>query len=111
MFALEQSIKRLEAVDKTRESNSSIYRNITEAKIKDYEGQIQLLQSNLSETEKKAKFVDNMQTAIKDIEVDDPERANKIRENLNTLSRKGGALERAFARKAAQDSEQTPDQN
>ena len=110
MFALEQAIKRLEAVDKTRESNNSIYRNITEAKIKDYEEQIQILQSDLSEAEKKAKFVDNMQTAIQDIAIDDPDRANKIRENLNTLSRKGGKLEQALARKAAQDSEQSPDQ-
>lgn len=109
MFALEQAIKRLEAVDKTRESNTSIYRNITEAKINDYEAQIQLLQSDLSEAEKKARFVDNMQTAIKDIEANDPDRASKIRENLNSLSRKGGALERAFARKKAQDSEQSQD--
>jgi hypothetical protein len=109
MFALEQAIRRLEDVDKTRESNNSIYRDMTEARIKDYEHQIQILQSNLSEAEKKAKFVDNMQTAINDIELNDPDRANKIRENLNTLSRKGGKLEKAFARKAAQDSEQTPD--
>ena len=111
MFALEQAIKRLEAVDKTRESNNSIYRNITEARITDYEEQIQILQSNLSEAEKKAKFVDNMQTAIENIEIDDPDRAQKIRENLNNLSRKGGALERAFARKKAQESEQAPDQS
>ena len=110
MFALEQAIKRLEDVDKTRESNNSIYRSITEARIKDYEEQMQILQSNLSEAEKKAKFVDNLQTAIQDIEVDDPDRAKKIRENLNNLSRKGGELEKAFDRKKAQDSEQTPDQ-
>ena len=108
MFALEQAIKRLEDVDKTRESNNSIYRNITEARITDYEQQIELLQSNLSEAEKKAKFVDNMQTAIQNIESEDPDRAKKIRDNLNELSRKGGALERAFARKAAKDSEQVP---
>ena len=108
MFALEQAIKRLEDVDKTRESNNSIYRNLTEARIKDYEEQIKLLQSDLSEAEKKAKFVDNMQTAIKDIETSDPDRAKKIRENLNNLSRKGGALERALARKNSQESEQTP---
>lgn len=108
MFALEQAIKRLEAVDKTRESNHSIYRNITESQIKDYEEQIKVLQSDLSEAEKKAKVIDNMQTALHDIEKDDPNRASKIRDNLNSLSRKGGALERAFERKKAQESEQTP---
>jgi hypothetical protein len=108
MFALEQAIKRLEDVDKTRESNNGIYRNITEARIKDYEEQIKILQSDLSEAEKKAKFVDNMQTAIKNIESNDPDKAKQIRESLNNLSRKGGALERAFERKKAQDSEQTP---
>jgi hypothetical protein len=109
MFALEQAIKRLEDVDKTRESNHGIYRSITEARIHDYEEQIQILKSDLSEAEKKAKFVDNMQTAIQDIETGDPDRARKIRENLNSLSRKGGALERAFARKKSQDSEQLQD--
>lgn len=111
MFALEQAIKRLEDVDKTREKNNGMYRNITEARIQGYEEQIKTLQSNLSEAEKKAKFVDNMQTAIKEIEVGDPDRAKKIRENLNDLSRKGGALERAFERKKAQDTEQTPGSN
>ena len=108
MFALEQAIKRLEDVDKTRESNHSIYREITEARINDYEAQIQLLKSDLSEADKKAKFVDNMQTALRDIEMNDPNRAQTIRENLNNLSRKGGALEKAFARKAAKDNEQLP---
>jgi hypothetical protein len=106
MFALEQAIKRLEDVDKTRESNNSIYRKITEDRIKDYEDQIKTLQSDLSEAEKKAKFIDNMQTAIKDIAHSDPKRADQIRDNLNKLSRKGGELEKAFARKSAQDSEQ-----
>lgn len=110
MFALEQAIRRLEDVDKTRESNNSVYRSITEARIKDYETQIEILQSNLSEAEKKAKFVDNMQTAISNIESEDPDRANQIRENLNKLSRKGGALERAFARKKAQEAEQESEQ-
>lgn len=110
MFALEQAIKRLEAVDKTRESNNSIYRNITEARIKDYEEQIEMLQSNLSEAEKKAKFVDNMQTAIKDIETEDQSRADKIRNQLNELSKKGGALERALARQKAKESEQNSEQ-
>jgi hypothetical protein len=108
MFALEQAIKRLEDVDKTRESNHSIYRNITEAQIKDYEEQIAILKSDLSESEKKAKVIDNMQTALQDLDKKDPDRASKIRENLNSLSKKGGALERAFARKKAQESEQTP---
>ena len=101
MFALEQAIKRLETVDQTRESNHSIYRQITEAQIHDYEEQIQVLQSNLSEAEKKAKVVENMQVAIQEIEKDDPSQAEKIRENLNRLARKGGELERALARKKA----------
>jgi hypothetical protein len=110
MFALEQAIKRLEDVDKTRESNNSIYRDMTEARIKDYEEQIKVLQSDLSESEKKAKFVDNMQAAISSIERNDPDKANQIRENLNNLSRKGGRVVEALARKKSQDSEQTPDQ-
>ena len=110
MFALEQAIKRLEAVDKTRESNHSIYRNITESQIKDYEEQIAILQSDLSEAEKKAKVVDNLQTAIHDIEKNDPKKASKIRDNLNNLSKKGGALERAFARKKAAEAEQESEQ-
>jgi hypothetical protein len=73
-----------------------------------YTDQMSEIWNNLSEAEKKAKFVDNMQTAIQSIEKDDPNRANKIRENLNNLSRKGGALEKAFERKKAQDSNQTP---
>lgn len=105
MFALEQTLKRLEAVDKTRESNHSIYREIAEGQIKDYEEKIKLLESNLSEAEKKAKFIDNMQVAIHDIQKNDPDKAEKIRENLNNLSKKGGALERALARKAAQSSQ------
>ena len=108
MFALEQAIKRLEDVDRTRESNTSLYRNITEARIKDYEEQIKILQSDLSEAEKKARFVDHMQTAIKDIESTNPDKAKSIRDNLNELSKKGGALERALARKNAQESEQLP---
>ena len=116
MFALEKAIERLEAVDKTREGNNRMYREITEAQIKDYEEQMAVLRSDLSAAEKKAKFVDNMQTALKDIEQDDPDRADKIRENLNNLSRKGGALERALQRKkaaqnAAQDSMQDTEQN
>lgn len=110
MFALEQAIRRLEAVDKTRESNHSIYREMAESQIQDYEEQIKVLQSDLTEAEKKARFVDNMQTALKDIEKNDPDRAEKIRDNLNSLSKKGGAIERALARKkAAIDSEQNPD--
>ena len=116
MFALEKAIERLEAVDKTREGNNRMYREITEAQIKDYEEQMAVLRSNLSAAEKKAKFVDNMQTALHDIEQDDPDRANKIRENLNNLSRKGGALEKALKRKkaaqdASQDSTQDTEQN
>lgn len=116
MFALEKAIERLEAVDKTREGNNRMYRETAEAQIKDYEEQMAILKSNLSEAEKKAKFVDNMQTALKDIEQDDPERADKIRENLNNLSRKGGALERALKRKkaaqdASHDSTQDAEQN
>ena len=116
MFALEKAIERLEAVDKTREGNNRMYREITEAQIKDYEEQMSVLRSDLSAAEKKAKFVDNMQTALKEIEQDDPDRADKIRENLNNLSRKGGALERALKRKkaaqdASQDSTQDTEQN
>ena len=110
MFALEQAIKRLEDVDKTRESNNSIYRNITEARIKDYEDQLELLQSNLSEAEKKAKFVDNMQAAISDIETSDQDRADKIRTQLNDLSKKGGALQRALERQKAKDTEKASEQ-
>ena len=104
MFALEQSLKRLEAVDKTREGNNSTYRELTEARIKDYEEQMEILQSNLSEAEKKAKIVDHLQTAIQDIAQKDPTKAQSIRDNLNALTNKGGALERAMQRrKAAQD--------
>ena len=110
MFALEQALKRLEAVDKTRESNNSVYRNMTEARIKDYEEQIEILQSDLSEAEKKAKVIDNMRAAIKDMETEDPDKAQRIRESLNNLSRKGGALEKALARKKGQASEQASEQ-
>ena len=104
MFALEQSVKRLEAVDKTREGNNSTYRELTEARIKDYEEQMEILQSNLSEAEKKAKIVDHLQTAIQDIAQKDPTKAQSIRDNLNALTNKGGALERAMQRRrAAQD--------
>lgn len=110
MFALEQAIKRLEAVDKTRESNNGIYRKITEARIKDYEQQIDLLHGDLSEAEKKAQFIDRMQLAIKDIAVNDPDKAEKIKENLNNLSRKGGALEKAFVRKKEANSTKSSEQ-
>ncbi|MBQ8626408.1 MAG: plasmid recombination protein [Agathobacter sp.] len=104
MFALEQSLKRLEDIDRTREGNTSTYRELTEARIKDYEEQMEILQSNLSEAEKKARIVDHMQTAIQDIARNDPNKAQSIRDNLNALTNKGGALERAMQRRKAAQS-------
>ena len=51
-----------------------------------------------------------MQTAIKDIETEDQSRADKIRNQLNELSKKGGALERALARQKAKESEHDSEQ-
>ena len=107
LFALEQSIKRLEDIDKTREGNASMYRRITEARIKDYEEKIQLLESDMKEFEKKAKFVEHMQTAIDDIAKKDENKADKLRENLNALAKKGGALEKALARYAEKEEQRS----
>lgn len=89
MFALEQAIKRLETVDKTRESNHSIYRELAESKITDYEEQIQILQSNLTEAEKKAIVVENLQAGVAAIAESDAEKAERVRNELNSLMNKG----------------------
>ena len=51
-----------------------------------------------------------MQAAISDIESSDQDRADKIRTQLNDLSKKGGALQRALERQKAKDAEKDSEQ-
>ena len=107
LFALEQRLKRLEAVDKTREHNNRVYRDIAEARISGYEEQMEILRSSLSEAEKKARFVDNINLAIQKMK---PDEAQDFKDKVNAVAREGGELAAAMARysqKVNQEQKQT----
>lgn len=97
LFALEQRLKRLEAVDKTREHNNRTYRDIAEARIAGYEKQIKTLESSLSDSAKKAEFFDNMRLGMQKMK---PEEAQDFREKINSIAKEGGMLAAAMARRA-----------
>ena len=99
LFALEETIRRLEEIDETREKNDSLYRKIADARIKDYEEQIQILQSDLSEAEKKVRFVDHLQLAINDMEHQNPDAAQNFKDRINNEAKKGGRIAAAMERK------------
>ena len=108
LFALEQRLKRLEAVDKTREHNNKIYRDIAESRISGYEKQIEILKSSLSEAEKKARFVDNISLAMGKME---PEKAKDFKDKINEVAREGGQLAAAMERYSKRvNQEQTQNQ-
>lgn len=98
LFALEQRLKRLEAVDKTREQNHRVYRDIAESRITGYEEQIKILKSDLSEADKKVRFVDNINLALQKMKPDD---AQEFKEKVNAVAKEGGELAAAMARYAA----------
>ena len=99
---MEQRIRRLETVDKTREENNRIYRDIAESRITGYEEQIKILNSSLSEAEKKARFVDNVNLALSKMK---PDEAQDLKEKFNSAAKTGGRLAAALARRE-QSSEQ-----
>lgn len=103
LFALEQRIKRLEAVDKTRESNNRIYRDIAESRIAGYEEQIKILNSSLSEAEKKAQFVDNVNLALQKMK---PDEAQTLKDQFNAAAKQGGRLAAALERYNTKSTEQ-----
>lgn len=112
LFALEETIKRLEEIDKTRESNNSLYRKIADARITDYEEQIKILQSDLSEAEKKVRFVDHLQLAINDMEHKNPEAAQNFKDKINEQAKKGGRLAAAMERRRQmEENSQTDEQD
>lgn len=104
LFALEQRIRRLETVDRTREDNNRIYRDIAESRITGYEEQIKILTSSLSEAEKKARFVDNVNLALQKMK---PDEAKELKDKFNDAAKKGGRLAAALARREQSQSAET----
>lgn len=96
IFALEKSIERLESVEKTRAKNESLYRRIAEARISGYESEIKVLKSDLSEAEKKARFVENVQLSISKTEENDPKKGKRLRDMLNQRAKEGSELRKAL---------------
>ena len=105
LFALEETIRRLEEIDKTRESNNNLYRKIADARITDYEEQIELLKSDLSESEKKVRFVNYLQLAIDDMEQQNPQAAQSFKDRINDEAKKGGRIAAAMERKKQAESQ------